>query len=468
MVARQAYSRVLNRSIVFVLTALLAVTALTALPSPAQADEYPGQDEIAAARAAAADAAASVSQLDAAIAGLEDALHQADVAARIADEDFVLAQDAAIAAQRHLYAANNRADEAEQALADAKSGLAAVAMASYRNAGSMANVEAIVKANGFDDVVTRTEGLARASASADSTVQKVHAAEIVATTTRAYAEESAVKAQEAEDAAQAALETAQAAHASAEQSVADAAAARNAAVNRLAELRGVTAELEQERQDGLAQERADRERAEFEQRQRDFADNGGNQSGDSPARGNTPAPSNPAPSNPAPNPGQPDPAPEQSPAPAPGNPAPQPDPKPEPKPDPKPTPKPTWRSSASQGVTAANHSLTLIGAPYLLGGNGPAYDCSGVTFAAWKKAGITLPRSSSTQYGAVTHLPYSELRKGDLVFFSRNGTQSGIYHVAIYVGNGQLMEARRPGVPATTRGMYEWGVANLMPYIGRP
>src|SRR5690554_494898 len=202
MVAKQAHSRVLDRSIVFVLTALLAVTALTAFPTQAQGDEYPGQDEINAARAAASDAAASVSQLDAAIAGLEDALHQADVAARVADEDFVLAQDDAVAAQRHLYAANNRADQADAALEEAKSGLAAVAMASYRNAGSMANVEAIVKANGFDDVVTRTEGLARASATADSTVQKVHAAEIVAATTRAYAEESAVKAKEAEAAAQ--------------------------------------------------------------------------------------------------------------------------------------------------------------------------------------------------------------------------------------------------------------------------
>lgn len=466
MVSYQAHSRVLDRSIVFVLIALLTVTVLTAFPAPARADEYPGQDEIAAARAAVDDAAASVAQLDAAIASLEDALHQADIAARIADEDFVIAQEDSVAAQRHLYAANNRADEAEQALTDAKAGLAAVAMASYRNAGSMASVEAIVKADGFEDVVTRSEGLARASATADSTVQKVHAAEIVATTTRAYAEESAVKAQAAEEAAQEALETAQAAHAAAQQSVDDAADARSAAVTRLAQMRGVTEELERQRQEGLAQERAARQRAAFEQQQRELDNSGGNQAGTSPAPGGSPAPTNP--SNPTPT--QPAPEPEPTTDPAPENPAPQPDPKPEPKPDPKPDPKPnpTWRSTASQGVTAANHSLTMVGAPYLLGGNGPAYDCSGITFAAWKKAGITLPRSSSTQYGAVTHLPYSQLRKGDLVFFSRNGAQSGIYHVAIYIGNGQLMEARRPGVPARTRDMYEWGVANLMPYIGRP
>ena len=85
MAVGQAYGRVLNRSVVFILTALLAVTVLTVIPTQARADEYPGQDEIAAARAAAANAAASVSQLDAAIAQLEDALQQADVAARVAD-----------------------------------------------------------------------------------------------------------------------------------------------------------------------------------------------------------------------------------------------------------------------------------------------------------------------------------------------------------------------------------------------
>src|SRR5690606_10272915 len=140
-------------------------------------------------------------------------------------------------AERNLYAANNRADEADAALAQAKTSLVAVAMASYRNAGSMGSVEAIVKSNGFDDVITPTEGLNRASANADSTVQKVQAAEIVAATTREYAEQAAVKAEEAEQAAADALEAAKAARASAERAVADAATARAAATTRLAEMR---------------------------------------------------------------------------------------------------------------------------------------------------------------------------------------------------------------------------------------
>ena len=110
----------------------------------------------------------------------------------------------------------------------------------------------------------------------------------------------------------------------------------------------------------------------------------------------------------------------------------------------------------------------MRGASYQLGGNGPAYDCSGLTVASWRKAGISIPRSSRAQYGGTTHLPYSELRKGDLVFWGTSNAQSSVYHVAIYIGNGQVMEARTYGVPAQTRNLYAWGVGNLMPYIGRP
>lgn len=453
----------------------LAFTGLVAFPiAPARAADYPGEDEIAAAQAAASDAATGVAQLDAAIAQLEDALHQADVAARLADEDYHLAQDAAVAAERQLYAANNRADEADAALAEAKTGLAAVAMASYRNAGSMGNIEAIVKSDGFDEVMTRTEGLARASADADSTVQQVQAAEIVAATTREYAEQAAVTAEKAAEDAATALETAKGARESAERAVGDAATARAAAVTRLAEMRGVTAELEQERQNGLASERAARQQAQFQEEQEraeqsapPASNGGGSNNGGSNGGGSSPIDN---PVTPAPNPRPTEtanPEPEDTSAPEPEETA-APAPKPKPKPEPEPEPSHSWRSTASQGSTAAAHSLTLKGAPYGWGQSGPAYDCSGLTSASWARAGVSIPRSSGQQYNGMTLLPYSELRKGDLIFWGAGRSSSAIYHVAMYVGGGMIMEAQTKGTTAQSRGMYSWAVGDMMPYIGRP
>ncbi|WP_084039219.1 C40 family peptidase [Demequina sp. NBRC 110053] len=479
--------RLSARALAALLLCVLLSVILVSLPAPARAADYPGQDEIEAARAAAEDAAAGVSQLDAAIAQLEDALHEADVTARLADGDFQEAQADNIAAQRSLFAANERAAEADAALADAKTALAAVAMASYRNAGGSNDLEAMVTADGFEDVVQRAEAIDRASAKSDVTVQEVRAAEIVAETTRGYAEDAAEEAAAAEQRANDTLAVAQEARSAAEQAVSDAATARSAAVARAAELRGVTTELEEQRQAGLSAERAARQQAAFEEEQRrleqaqqaqqdddaqaggsgrptanevDRPGAGGSNSGGSNSGGSNSGGSNSGGSAPDPEPTTPAPDPEPT----------TPDPDPEPKPEPKPDPKPdtSWRSSAGQGASAASYSLTLKGAAYAWGGNGPAYDCSGLTSASWRHAGISIPRSSRTQYAGVSLLPYSQIRKGDLVFWGSGKNPSAIYHVAIYIGGGQVMEAQTYGKPAAVRSMYGWAVGDMMPYVGRP
>ena len=82
---------------------------------------------------------------------------------------------------------------------------------------------------------------------------------------------------------------------------------------------------------------------------------------------------------------------------------------------------------------------------YRLGANGPdLYDCSSYTGAAFAKSGVYLPRTSSQQYAAAPKkVPLSQLRRGDLVFSSSNGGSS-FYHVAIYLGDGQVIHARNP------------------------
>ncbi|MFI5863464.1 C40 family peptidase [Streptomyces sp. NPDC051546] len=87
-----------------------------------------------------------------------------------------------------------------------------------------------------------------------------------------------------------------------------------------------------------------------------------------------------------------------------------------------------------------------LGDPYVWGGNGPhGWDCSGLVQAAYRSAGITLPRVASDQYRATTPISRSELRRGDLVFWTSNGSTSGIHHVAVNLGDGTYIEAPRPG-----------------------
>ena len=87
-----------------------------------------------------------------------------------------------------------------------------------------------------------------------------------------------------------------------------------------------------------------------------------------------------------------------------------------------------------------------LGKPYVWGAEGPnSFDCSGLVYYVYKNAaGITLPRTSSSQYGAGVAVSKSNLQPGDLIFSSTDGTGK-VTHVAIYVGNGQMIHAPRTG-----------------------
>ncbi|WP_395293293.1 C40 family peptidase [Kitasatospora hibisci] len=96
--------------------------------------------------------------------------------------------------------------------------------------------------------------------------------------------------------------------------------------------------------------------------------------------------------------------------------------------------------------TAVQFALAQLGKPFRTAGNGPdGYDCSGLVQQAFRRGGIELPRVANDQYAATTPIRASELRRGDLLFWSTDGTARGIEHVAIYLGSNQYVEAARPG-----------------------
>ncbi|HZJ08018.1 MAG TPA: NlpC/P60 family protein [Nocardioidaceae bacterium] len=112
-------------------------------------------------------------------------------------------------------------------------------------------------------------------------------------------------------------------------------------------------------------------------------------------------------------------------------------------------------ASGSAGA-AVEFAMAQVGDAYVYGAAGPdAWDCSGLTMAAWGAAGVSLPHSSSGQMGSGTPVSQSELQPGDLVFY-----YSPVSHVGMYIGNGQLVHAANPSSPV------EVVPANSMPFSG--
>jgi cell wall-associated NlpC family hydrolase len=98
-----------------------------------------------------------------------------------------------------------------------------------------------------------------------------------------------------------------------------------------------------------------------------------------------------------------------------------------------------------------------LGEPYLWGAEGPdAWDCSGLTKMAWRAGGRSLTHYSGAQYYETSRVSYSQLRAGDLIFWSDDGSPSGIFHVALYIGGGRMIHAPRTGVPVSIESLWYW------------
>ncbi|MFF7374030.1 NlpC/P60 family protein [Streptomyces massasporeus] len=111
---------------------------------------------------------------------------------------------------------------------------------------------------------------------------------------------------------------------------------------------------------------------------------------------------------------------------------------------------PADSSYATKADKALSFARAQIGKPYVWGAVGPgSYDCSGLTQAAWKAAGVTLPRTTYDQVNAGTTVPLSQARPGDLVFFYDDVT-----HVGIYIGNGMMIHAPKPGTYVREESIY--------------
>jgi cell wall-associated NlpC family hydrolase len=106
-----------------------------------------------------------------------------------------------------------------------------------------------------------------------------------------------------------------------------------------------------------------------------------------------------------------------------------------------------------------------LGKPYRWGAEGPvAYDCSGLTWAAWRAAGVTIPRTAAGQHAGLPRVR-GQLRPGDLLVYRTDGPSRR--HVAMVIGPGRMVEARGRGVPVRSTAIRRDYLGAVRPGAGR-
>ncbi|MEU3982980.1 NlpC/P60 family protein [Streptomyces sp. NPDC026672] len=118
--------------------------------------------------------------------------------------------------------------------------------------------------------------------------------------------------------------------------------------------------------------------------------------------------------------------------------------------------KGTADEETPEGRKAVAYATAQLGKPYEWGAEGPkTYDCSGLTSQAWASAGQPVPRTSQEQWKRLRHVPVEDMRPGDLIIYFDDAS-----HVGMYVGDGRIVHAPRPGRTVTITG------AGTMPILG--
>lgn len=465
---------------------VLVATLMAGGASSALADPTPpSQQDVDQAKGAVKSAERSVASMEVRLAQLSAQTDAADLKVQQAGEAYTQALADADAAQQAWQDSLARSKAADASAEDARRQLVAIAREMSRTGGSTDLLQAVLSADGFEDVARRTTALDRISGKADAAVQEYKATQLVATTLAARAAADADEAKAAKASAADALAAAEKAQTDAQTAQTAAAAERDGLITSLAAARQTSADVERQRQDFLDQQRHEREEAAAKAVAlrpppapvvaTPPAAGGSSSSGGStttPPATTPPVATPPATTPPATTPPVTT-APPVVTTPPPTTTTPPPPPTTTTPPPTTPAPPKyglgtgTSRGSAGGGEAALAWAKTKIGLPYIWGGVGPAgYDCSGLTMSSWRTAGVNLARTTRDQYKQVLKISYNELRPGDLVFWSTNPNNvDAIYHVAIWAGNGQIMEASKPGDPLRVTSM-RWG--GTMPYAGRP
>lgn len=417
----------------------ISVTALfasLAAATPGIALAAPSDEEIARAREAENAAKMSVAQIEVELASVKS---EAEVALQKAMSAAEELNGARYSLEQATQTARQAQADADKAKADYEAGkqeIASIAQTAYRDGGSsLDSIAPYLSADGLRTVETKQATLNSFSASANVKMQKVAALEQVANVMN----DAAIQAQAKQAEATAQVETRTAAAQSAANNASNAqamtAARRDALVEELARKQNTTVELINQRE---AELEAQRQAAAAEAARQAAAAEAARQQAAAEAARRAREQQN-----------------SYTPAPAPAASY----------DDDDDTPSSGGggggNSDAAAGAIA--WAKSKLGAQYVWAGEGPGYDCSGLVTMAYRSQGIYLTHWSQAQYSEGTRVPVSQAQPGDLIFWNWDG--GNIDHVAIYLGNNQIIEAPTFGVPVRITSIYGWSA--VLPYAVR-
>ena len=417
----------------------ISVTALfasLAAATPGIALAAPSDEEIARAREAENAAKMSVAQIEVELASVKS---EAEVALQKAMSAAEELNGARYSLEQATQTARQAQADADKAKADYEAGkqeIASIAQTAYRAGGSsLDSIAPYLSADGLRTVETKQATLNSFSASANVKMQKVAALEQVANVMN----DAAIQAQAKQAEATAQVETRSAAAQSAANNASNAqamtAARRDALVEELARKQNTTVELINQRE---AELEAQRQAAAAEAARQAAAAEAARQQAAAEAARRAREQQN-----------------SYTPAPAPAASY----------DDDDDTPSRGGgggrNSDAAAGAIA--WAKSKLGAQYVWAGEGPGYDCSGLVTMAYRSQGIYLTHWSQAQYSEGTRVPVSQAQPGDLIFWNWDG--GNIDHVAIYLGNNQIIEAPTFGVPVRITSIYGWNA--VLPYAVR-
>ena len=446
-----------------------AVVALACTLAPSVLADPVDQSDIDRSKASERSTSTSIASLEAQLAQESSNLEDAQLKAQVANEDYLTAVDELNTATKDAQTAQTNADAAVSSTAAARSDLGSIVVQTYQESGNPLDpLTPYLTSESLADLADADVALTRAGEKNNAKVQNVEALEAVATSMQTIADQKVTAKEAAKTSAATAKSDAEAAANDAQNAVTTTRTNRQNLIVQLAAQRNTTVELETKYQNQVEAERKAREeaaaqaaaKAASEKAAADLAQKQAEQAAAQPQE-SAPAPQEQS-SQPSPSPqssaqepattSQPEPeaAEEEEAAPAPA-------------PAPEPAPAPAHSGSAAS--TAINAAMGYLGTPYVWAGESAAgLDCSGLTMVSYAAAGVELTHSSRVQYGEGSLVPLDAAQPGDLVFWSSDGSQSGIYHVAIYLGDDTMIEAPTFGMTVRVTSMRYSGV---MPYAVR-
>ena len=447
-----------------------AVVALACTLAPSVLADPVDQSDIDRSKASERSTSTSIASLEARLAQESSNLEDAQIKAQVANEDYLAAVDELNTATKDAQTAQTNADAAASSTAAARSDLGSIVVQTYQESGNPLDpLTPYLTSESLADLADADVALTRAGEKNNAKVQNVEALEAVATSMQTIADQKVTAKEAAKTSAATAKSDAEAAANDAQNAVTTTRTNRQNLIVQLAAQRNTTVELETKYQNQVEAERKAREeaaaqaaaKAASEKAAADLAQKQAEQAAAQPQE------SAPAPQEQAsrPSPGQ------QSSAQEPATTS-QPEPEaaeeetaPAPAPAPAPEPAPAPSRSGSAASTAINAAMGYLGTPYVWAGESAAgLDCSGLTMVSYAAAGVELTHSSRVQYGEGSLVPLDAAQPGDLVFWSSDGSQSGIYHVAIYLGDDMMIEAPTFGMTVRVTSMRYSGI---MPYAVR-